>query len=699
MNVALKRRAVALAAAITVMTGAWSGTAASAGVARPRRIVIVSVPGVTWADVDAGWVPTLASLADRWAVAAMSVRTAGPVTDAASAYASLGAGNRARGLGGDGRLVTPETVDAPGGGLRVRGMQAVQQDNGHLRFGAVPGTLGSVLHQAGLRTAVVGNADGGEPLPHAADAADAAGGPRVAARAGRATERRRYAGLALADRSGRVDAGEVGSSLVVADPSTSNGWRADPDAVAAAARGVIGSADVILVEVADAYREAQAAAGELGDPNSPPLRVDDPRRMAALRRDDALVGRIAREMDLAADTLLVLAPSGPGPRGREHLTVALLAGVGSVRRGWLTSPTTRRSGIVALTDVGPGILRLLDLPEPEMMAGSAFHAVAGPPHALWAARREQLFRVDAAAEFHLRWVNRFFVLSVVLQLVLYLFAWRRLPWGSRSMASVPEATVRSRAGAVRALTLAFMALPLATLVLRALGAELWGPWGPVAVLAATCALMAAAAVRGPWKRWASGPPAFVCAVTAAVIVADLLTGGHVQMSSLIGYSPIVAGRFFGAGNLVFAVLGTSAMLVTAAVAARRPRGGVATVVAVGLVVVAAESGPAFGADFGGLLALVPAFGVLAVLVSGRRVSWRKILMLGLAAAAVAFAVGVADALRPPEVQTHIGRFFSRLLGEGPGAVTTILGRKAAANWALLAHSALTLSVPVALAFV
>ena len=59
---------------------------------------------------------------------------------------------------------------------------------------------------------------------------------------------------------------------------------------------------------------------------------------------------------------------------------------------------------------------------------------------------------------------------------------------------------------------------------------------------------------------------------------------------------------------------------------------------------------------------------------------------------------VADALRPPEAQTHIGRFFSRLLGGGPGAVSTILARKAAANWSILAHSALTLSVPIALAF-
>jgi hypothetical protein len=632
---------------------------------KPRKILIVNVPGMTWEDVEAGRAPAVAALADRWAVGTMSVRTTGAVTDLASGYASIGAGNRARGASAADEPLSPEAVAGSGGGLRVRGMEAVREDNRLLRFGAVPGTLGSILHGGRLRTGVVGNADGGI--------------------AGGGIERRRFAGLALADERGRIDAGDVGSSLVAEDPSTRNGFRADPDAMVTAARRTIGEADVVLVEVADAYREAEASSP--GDPA-------DSARAAALRRDDALVGRLATEVDLRQDTLLVLAASGAGPRGAERLMVALMAGVGSLPRGWLTSPTTRRAGMVALTDVGPGILRLLRLPEPEAMTGAAFRPLPGSA----GSRREGLVRIDAAAMFHLRWVSGFFVTTLLLHLLLYLFAWRWLPWGTRPMA-VPAETIRSRAETVRLLTLAFMALPLATLVLRALGADLWGPWVPVVVLAVTCVVTAAAAVRGPWRRWASGPPAFVCAVTAAFIVTDLLTGAHAQMSSLIGYSPIVAGRFFGAGNLVFAVLGTSAVLVAAALAARRPRPAGLIVAAIGLVVVVAESGPPFGADFGGLLALVPAFGLLAVLASGRRVSWRKVVVLGLIAGACAFAVGVADSLRPPEVQTHIGRFFTRLLGEGPGAVSSILGRKAAANWSILVHSALTLSVPIALAFV
>ncbi|MGH2690035.1 MAG: hypothetical protein ACRDKW_14700, partial [Actinomycetota bacterium] len=174
---------------------------------------------------------------------------------------------------------------------------------------------------------------------------------------------------------------------------------------------------------------------------------------------------------------------------------------------------------------------------------------------------------------------------------------------------------------------------------------------------------------------------------------------RLQMSSLLGYSPIVAGRFFGVGNLVFAVLGTSAMLVCAALAARAPRGRPLIVLSLGLLVVVAEGGPMFGADFGGVLAMVPAFGLLALLVSGRRVSWRNMLLVGIATGVGAALVGYVDALRPLEDQTHIGRFFTRLVEAGPSAVSVIIVRKASANWNVLTSSVLTLSVPIAVAFV
>jgi hypothetical protein len=678
-------RLLVLLLVAAAIAGAWEQSAVSAA-ARPRKVVIVSFAGLTWEDVGAGYTPVVRDLAGRGSVAAMSVRTTSSRTDLASALASIGAGNRVRGAGTEEAPVASTTVPVEGGGLRVEGMDDVRADNERLLFEAVPGTLGASLHAAGLRTGVVGNADGGY-LPAGATA-----------RRGEGMVRRRYAGLALADAEGRIDAGDVDGGLVRSDPTTLNGWSAHPDAMVAAVRDTLGRADVVFVELADTWREAQIAYGRVDDLDVPAFDDDVPVRVAALARDDALLGRILSEVDLGQDTVLVVGTTGIGTTRRERLTAAVMAGVGAREGGWLTSATTRRDGIVALTDTGPGVLQLLGLPQPEAMTAQPFRSVPGPGPA----RFEQLARVQEVALFHSRWVPQFFITSLLLQAALYLFAYSRLPWGPGAVAqvgSLREEPVKSRAGAVRSLALAFMGLPLATLVVRAVGADLWGPAAAGLVLIGTCALAAGVGLVGPWRRWASGPPAFVCAVTGLVIVADLLTGSRLQMSSLLGYSPIVAGRFFGVGNLVFAVLGTSAMLVAAALAARVPRGRPLIVLSIGLVVVVAEGGPMFGADFGGVLAMVPAFGLLSVLVAGRRMSWRNVLLVGVATALGAALVGYVDSLRPLEDQTHIGRFFTRLVEAGPSAVSEIIVRKASANWNVLTSSVLTLSVPIAVAFV
>jgi hypothetical protein len=96
-----------------------------------------------------------------------------------------------------------------------------------------------------------------------------------------------------------------------------------------------------------------------------------------------------------------------------------------------------------------------------------------------------------------------------------------------------------------------------------------------------------------------------------------------------------------------------------------------------------------------VLALVPAFAVLGLLVSGRRVSWRSVTLIAVAAVLVVAMFALVDYARPAESQTHLGRFVGQLLHGGAGAVVR---RKAQANLRLLTSSVLTLVVPVAVLF-
>lgn len=657
----------AVALAVLVIITVAGTTAAAPPVRRPEKVVIVAISGITFEDLSSGAAPNLRAFARRWPVAAMSVRTVGPRTDEASAFATLGAGNRARGLGRDNVEFVPSTTRSTAG-LIVLHMDGVRSDNtGRLHYGAVPGTLGTVLHQAGFRTGVVGNSDGGAvPME----------GPT---RRPRGTEERRFAGLALADHAGKIDAGDTGAGLVVADKSTANGYRTNPGRLVSAFRQTLEDADVVLVELADTYREGLVLYAEISG-EGPPLPDEfAPERLAAISRDDRAFAGIVGQMNLERDALMVLGMTGPGPALRERLTVAIAGGAGFAPGGWLTSATTNRDGLITLADAGPGIVALLGLQAPDAMTGQPLRSVASSE----TGRLERLLEVQAAALFHLRWLTPFFGALVLLQALLYLLAWR------------PAVRAPGRgAPALRAATLGFLAVPVATVMWQAFRPHELGIWA-LPLLLGLCAVCAALSLAGPWRRYPSGPPAFVCAITFAVIAADLLTGSGLQMSGLIGYSPIVAGRFFGIGNLDFAVFGTSAVLGASAAIAFFPRRAILIVAAAALVAAVINGAPWLGADFGGLVSLVVGFGVLLILLSGRRLSVGRLALLGTAALLIGLAAGFADHLRPPEVQTHLGRFVGRLIEQGPGAVIEILLRKAAANWSVATNSILSLSVPIA----
>jgi hypothetical protein len=520
--------------------------------ARPRHVVIAAVPGVTWEDVAAGKAPVLRSLADRWSIAALSIRTAVSPTDADSAMTTIGAGNRARGR--------------------------TAADNRGLHFGAVPGALGEALHQHGLRTAAV------DPT----------------------------AALAV----GRVDAG---------------------------------------VEAADVAVEAGLS--------------------------DAALGSVAGGLDLTRDTLIVVSPFRD-PAGPDRLMVAVVAGVGATPGGWITSATTHRNGIVTLPDVAPGILALFGVKPPPSMTGQAFHTV--PAHG---DRLGTLTGLESAAVSYSERVGPFTFALAVLAVTVFAAGWRTLQTGA------------GRAP-VLAAGLLVAAAPLACLAQAAVGAERWATLPAFGFLFAAALALTGVALAGPWRRHRAGPAIFIAAATVLAIAVDLVTGSRGQLTSLIGYTPIEGGRFYGLSAVSFAILTTYVLALTGMLAGARPRWSVAAITAVAAVTVGLAGAPMFGAKFGSILTLVPAFGLLALLVSGRPISLRAAAAIAGAAVVVAIAVGGADALRPAQSQTHLGRFVGALLGggAGSGSVWEVIHRKLDANLGIFVRAPYALLAPAALVF-
>ncbi|HSL57625.1 MAG TPA: hypothetical protein VK866_07275, partial [Acidimicrobiales bacterium] len=452
------------------------------------------------------------------------------------------------------------------------------------------------------------------------------------------------------------------------DPPAPFGLRADVDAVVVATEVALDTADVVVVDTGDLDRHAAYATGTTSS-------QDDLMRRRALARADDVVGQLTAS--LGDDTLVLVVGLTP-PTRQWALTPVVASGAG-VRPGLLASASTQRSGLITLTDLAPTVLDALGADIPDDMIGAPLRYEPGPVDLAALQRTDDRANGRESIYFPIS------VTFIVVQALAYVLVLVALRHGGGA----------ARVGrALRVVVLSFAAWPLATFVLRAIPSVYdLGAWAHL-VLWAIAVALALAASRA--RRHPLSPLAWICGATVALLLVDLALGAPLQMSSLLGYSPHTAARFTGFGNTTFAVFGATAVVLAALHVHHAPRRGEALLSAAALLVVVtiADGAPQLGADVGGILTFVPVFGLVWWALSGRRVSWRVVVVAGAATVAVlAVAVGI-DLLRAPEARSHLGRFVLAS-GDDQSTFWTTVNRKWATNLRVLQATIWTWMVPIA----
>jgi hypothetical protein len=621
-------------------------------------VVVVGTGGVRWADVTPATAPHLAGLAATGAIADVTVRGVRTSACPVDGWLALSAGRRA---GEPDQPALPEPLRPPCRAIKVRA---------------------DVGGQGGANAS-----DGG--------AATVTTWPRYveAARAGTYGAEPGLLGGAL--RSAITCASAIGPGAGVA--------LAAPDGVVARYRANLPPAPALRALLADqtcpltvidarAVRDPQdapAGAIEVGIAPAPGNRV------AQLRAVDATVGAVLAAAPANARVLVVsLADGGRTPR--LQLAAARGPGFGP---GLLRTPSTRQVALVQATDLTPTVLALLRVPAPVGLVGAPLQTLAAPGDApgTTAGRLRKVADLDRSATEIQDLVAPFFNGLVIAQLLLYgaaavvlrgrraAGAWRRLLLGG-----------------VRRAALLFACAPVATYLANTV--PWWRADRPLPVLVGVVlgyvVLVAGVAWLGPWRRRALGPFGAVAGLTSTVLAADITTGSRLQTASLMGLQPVVGGRFYGFGNVSFALFATGALLLATAWAdqlvrrGRRRAAGLA-VAGVGAVAIALDVSPAWGSDFGGPIAMVPAFALLTLLVLGVRLSLARLTAIGLGTALLLGSVSISDWLRPADDRTHLGRFVQTVLD---GGAWQVVSRKAEQNVSILFGSVLSILVPFAALF-
>ena len=673
----MRRLALAASAVVLVVLTLFVAHPVSAqDEARPRRVLVLSLPGVTWQDISDDELPALRDLLASGAVADLAPRSVRHNSSPADAYLTISGGTRAIGddtVDGLQLLRTEQFEGEPAEAVYERrmgrstdagvvsvGWPVLVKENRPQPYDVELGLLADTLLAHDHMVAVIGNADGIE--------------------GGRGGVFQRQAALALADGDGTIERAAVGPDLLEPDPEAPFGLRLRNEVVVEAFRYSWDDAQqggVVLVEGSDlarAIRYRPLVAAE---------RFEVLERQT-YERTDSLIEDLLAEVDLSRDAVLVVAPYLQS--GQRGLTVAALAGAG-IEGGYLRTASTQRAGIVSLVDIAPTILERLNIPRPDSMEGRPFEVV--PSDLSLDAREARLVEINDASLFR---ENLLFPTTLVLVLI----------FGGVALATVAAIAggwgTRAR-GVISFIALADIAGLPASYVARGFPLEdvgVVGYWALLVVL--SLAIAAAAALVGRVASSRVISLVLVLALDLVVLVGDVLAGSELHLSAAFGYSPTGNSRLYGISNYSFGQLSAASCLLAAFIAWRwaTKRGRLA---AIGLLVavLVVLGVPIWGSDVGGIIAFTPTILVFIALLYRLRISWKLIFSVGALTVLAVVAFGFVDLARPPQQRAHLGRLFERVGREGAQPLISIVERKFLANLRVSTSSFWVAAIPIGLA--
>jgi hypothetical protein len=371
---------------------------------------------------------------------------------------------------------------------------------------------------------------------------------------------------------------------------------------------------------------------------------------------DQVITQLADREDI---TLIV---TGVGPAaGSDDPSLQVVYRLGTTLPGWLTSASTRREGIVTLTDL---TRTLIDFGAP----GSSV-AVDGSPFAVYTADLT-VDGIDAK-------INSIAALSDAVTIGYLALGLG----GGLLFVILVVGTLRSRF-ALPKLILTFGGVLAAAMMLT--GAVPWqnsgspGLFLSLLVAAWSVILTALALLIG---RMAQVPNAIAAvAITVAMFTGDAALGAVMQPGSMLNSRPIFGLRWYGFGNVTFAAYATAGLFLAGYLAHRYLTAGkrVAAVAAAGLIgfgIVICEGWPSMGSDFGGVIALTPAVLWLMLVLSGVKITWLKLLAIAGVAVLTIGVISLLDWIRGPDQRSHLGNFVQRILD---GDALDVISRKAIA---------------------
>lgn len=617
-----------------------------------KKVVMVLVDYITLEDIKENPMPHLRKMIQEGGLSLINTNTGGGRVRSHS-LVTIGAGRVAMGSNDVPLAFSAgeKYQNQPAGEIfeRRTGRKVLPENMVHLGLGSIiranedknnsgePGLLGETLHQSGLKTAVIGEADG---------------------RTGKGEEYGRQAAALAMDRGGIVDYSFLGEGLMREKEGNLLSLTKNYREMGKTLTDALEKADFVVVETGDTVRLMNQKDNALD-------RVFLESKKEILGDIDGFLGDTMEQVQDYNALVMVVTPTPSRDAIDERNWVTpLVCWKNDGTKGYLTSGTTRREGITANTDIAPTVLDFFAIPVPEAMSGRPMTVLPAEGNTL-----ESLLQVNKELIF----VNKYrpsmvkgYVLSQIILVV----------------AAVISLFTSRKSKLMQPVLLALASVPLTFLLLGAYP----GPsitWYLILLLLSTLLITGISLLTVYYHRLA--PFFTVSVLTAGAILVDLLMGAPLLKCSVLGYDPMGGARYYGLGNEYMGVwIGASITAMASLMQITRAKNiSLWIVSALYLAIIFMMASPKIGTNAGGSIAAVAGFGFLIYLMLPVRLSFRQLAFACSLLLCFLMSFAFWDAAQTVGAQSHFGRTINLVRTNGITEAYNIITRKVAMNIKLL----------------
>ncbi len=613
-----------------------------------KKLIILLMDSFTLDDIINSDEPNLQYILKNGYLGLMNTRSSGYSTREKS-YVTLGAGRRAESVRDsangfniweklDYQLMKDVYFTRTGKSVKKGeivniNINLLKQINEKGDYGAVPGSLGEILNKSGIKIAVMGNGDVFD-------------------------EKHREITSVFMNVNGVVEKGIVDKSLLIKDNHYPTGYRMDYEKVLNYIQKWKTHFHIIALQITDLYR-LERTKEYLNSKQHLKYKRDVLNEL-----DDFLykIKSIYADEEYAL-MLIVPFPSMEANEKGEKLTPVVLY-IKDNFNGVLTSPTTRRDGIITNTDFLPWVLRFFGIYK--KFSGDII-PVKKQDHLKFITDLSE--KIAKIHRYRSPVIKNYIILQifVVFILILGMLFFQKIPG---SLASV-----------LIQLCIFIMCVPISILILPIIGYySLYNTIGLLLIMTLIIVGMVNILNKGLlYDLYLS--ISFICMATVSILIIDLFTGANLIKNSLLGYCPVIGARFYGIGNEYCGIL-IGSTIVGMTILKHKTKIPVSIEILMFLTVVAMIALPFWGANFGGTITAVSAFFYVLIKENKNRFTPIDVVKLLVGLVAFIFLTGYIDYFIL-KGYTHFGRFISKLFNKDVSVVSDIIFRKVSMNIRLL----------------